>query len=212
MSDNSNLKRFLEREFARVNGKIEKVEQQNRNILAHFRTTRELLTNYGNELKELRELKRTFPLDTLEEIQDTMVKFADPQHDFSIKREIAYALSNAANDDWLRVIIADKAINEYRRSDEIRNLNFIRHIINNITLTPEKIFTGLVAAAKGRIYAKQRRDAKKRPHSEGSKENTKPSNQQPGCSQTKTNSEFVYYRGWNQFQPSVKPNFLSVRT
>lgn len=97
------------------------------------------MTNYGNELKELRELvvknleapmKRTFPLDTLEEIQDTMVKFADPQHDFSIKREIAYALSNAAKDDWLRVIIADKAINEYRRSDEIRNLNFIRHIIS----------------------------------------------------------------------------------
>lgn len=65
----------------------------------------------------------------------------------------------------------------------------------------------MVAAAKGRIYAKQRRDAKKRPHSEGSKENTKPSDQQPGCSQTKTKKRSPLSEGSeeNKMKSSQQP-------
>ncbi|XP_062548721.1 uncharacterized protein LOC134213567 isoform X2 [Armigeres subalbatus] len=179
-----NIKRFLEREFQRLHARIDKVEQQNRDLIAHQRTARELLTNTGEELRGIKDAiektietprTRMFPITSADKIKEAAIKFQDPRHESGMKREIAYALSNVSKDDWLRAIITDNAANEFHRAEELRNVSFIRHIIP------------MVSAAKGRVYSKQRRDAKKRlPDAGVSKENSsKTSDPQPGSSNPK---------------------------
>lgn len=119
-----------------------KVEQQNRDLIAHQRTARELLTNTGEELRGIKDAiektietprTRMFPITSADKIKEAAIKFQDPRHESGMKREIAYALSNVSKDDWLRAIITDNAANEFHRAEELRNVSFIRHIIRKYT-------------------------------------------------------------------------------
>ncbi|XP_062540361.1 uncharacterized protein LOC134208389 [Armigeres subalbatus] len=105
--------------------------------------------------------KRAFPLKTRDDVGDMTRNFDDSENNENLKREIAYALSSAHKEDWLRAILTDEVTSGFHLAEEIRQINFIRHIISNITNTADKAFTAMVAQAKNRVYAQRRRNEKK---------------------------------------------------
>ncbi|XP_062542477.1 uncharacterized protein LOC134210449 [Armigeres subalbatus] len=154
MSESNSLRKYLEREFGRINARIDKVEQQNQDIQAHQRATRDVVVDCNDRIKYIQEtmeppVRRMFPLGTREQVETAVKMFENVDHSESLKKEIAYVLGRANKEDWLRSVFADQLVSSYHTSEEIRNLNFVKHIIRNITFTVDKQFTALVNHSRG---------------------------------------------------------------
>ncbi|KAL9695590.1 hypothetical protein quinque_014875 [Culex quinquefasciatus] len=84
--------------------------------------------------------------------QDTKEKLVD---------EIDYILERAPKDKWLKKLIRDELVQEFREAKTIREMNFIQYVIRNITQTSETAFTAMVSAAKSRLYSARYRKGEK---------------------------------------------------
>ncbi|XP_038115262.1 uncharacterized protein LOC119768704 [Culex quinquefasciatus] len=164
------LKKYIEREFLRIRAQQEIVQNQVQECLAHHRTARDFQMEMKNEIsairQELAHLKkipenRVFPVGSVEDLDQVRRKFRSHDTKEKLVGEIEYVLERVSKDKWLKKLIRDEVVQEFRDAKTIRDMNFIQYVIRNITQTSETAFTAMVSAAKSRLYSARYRKGQK---------------------------------------------------
>ncbi|XP_039447363.1 uncharacterized protein LOC120432287 [Culex pipiens pallens] len=166
----ADMAKFLQKQFGEMKAQLDKVHRELIEVTAHERTTREVMATLKSDLTEVKSIlhnmknvpaQRTFPLRDMSAVETLCRKFADGKLVNDIKAEINYIFKNASKENFIQDFLSDEVTCLYKQADDIRKLNFMKHIINDITFTPKTNFTNMVNLAKARIYSARNRQNKK---------------------------------------------------
>lgn len=156
------LKKYIEREFLRIRAQQEigkfyfyfdiqfltfdhfvSVQNQVQECLAHHRTARDFQMEMKNEIsairQELAHLKkipenRVFPVGSVEDLDQVRRKFRSHDTKEKLVGEIEYVLERASKDKWLKKLIRDEVVQEFRDAKTIHDMNFIQYVISKFLL------------------------------------------------------------------------------
>lgn len=108
-------------------------------VTAHERATREIMATLKSDLTEVKSIlhnmknvpaQRTFPLRDMSAVEALCRKFADGKLVNDIKAEINYIFKNVSKENFIQNFLSDEVTCLYKQADDIRKLNFMKHIIS----------------------------------------------------------------------------------